>query len=524
MNKSEKSLYLSKSLPQEKSAIQRHVQTDRKRSRNPKYPKVLTTADPSSESTDESSASQESSPSSQHISDSIERLESTGLPHHSRTVTQNRHSHARKVTHRGDASLDRHSSLYRHDPFDSGSVPINEAVAGLLHYYMFYYHPSQWPNEMVMMRKGVYIFKGGVLSVVRTAIADRLAMYCLLGAAACRLQFVDRHPCPLIAGRENYYIREALQLMSQYIAGSNFDDEDQLRQFLACIIFLNSAEAYRGDMSAARTHLKAAVQVLNGRGGLASVKDEHLQGQLAMADLFLGCVKLETCLFNCTYDPGPAEDLRLSDSELQTPCTIGTASSLLTRNDNFIPPKLTAIVQELLETHTVKNRIATSSMSPTRATQVMHWITMRNMAIRNRLLAFKTTDARNHALRIALIMWSLLTMTVTGRAKTVKIMAPDLKRCLSENPACQWLGNEDAQLWILIVGFCCATEGSEALAWFRSECCNLSCCWVSLDPEITTASYVSRQLEVFQCNFLFDLQVQRTSTHTLAQDFWQSTR
>lgn len=409
-----------------------------------------------------------------------------------------------------------HTVLCKQDPFDSASIHINKAVAGLLHYYMFYYHPSQWPNEMAVLRQGVYMFKGRVLAVLRRAVADKLTMYSLLSATACRLQFVDRLPCPLVARRESYYIQEALQLMALHIATDDMQEKGQLNQFLTCILFLNSAEAFRGDLSAAKTHLDAAVRVLEPMGGLSTVEDKHLQGSLAMADLFLACVKVQPCLFECFYDPGPAKILKLTDHELQTPCELATASSLLNRPNTFIHPKLRALVEELLESHTVKSRISTSSMSSTRATQVTHWVTLRNMAIRNKLLKLRIVEAKNHVLRIAIIMWSLLTMNVTGRAKTVRLMAPELRNSLCEISPFDWNGNEDVRFWIILVGLYCASEESDTSIWFRGEYDNLCMCWIRPGSTVARAPNVAERLETFQRMFLFDVPVQRVQTCAIA--------
>ena len=93
----------------------------------------------------------------------------------------------------------------------------------------------------------------------------------------------------------------------------------QLRQRLICIVFLIAAEAYRDEISAAETHLRAAVGLLERKGGLMWIQDENLRGQLAMGDLYLACVKLEPCLFNCDYDPGLASTLGLWEGELSRP-------------------------------------------------------------------------------------------------------------------------------------------------------------------------------------------------------------
>ncbi|KIW32986.1 uncharacterized protein PV07_04491 [Cladophialophora immunda] len=450
-----------------------------------------------------------------------------------------RRAHAARETHRKkEAQRDRlqsrhvtsptsQSILSRTDPFGSASVKIDNAVAGLLHYYVYFYHPALWPNEMTVLRQGVYTFKSAVDCIMRTVVEDRLTMYCLLSAAACRLQFIDRLPCTLVVGKDGHYMRNALQLLRSRIDTRSFQTSEQLRQLLICIMFLTSAECYRDDVSAAKTHLQAAVGLLERNGGLMAIQDENLRGQLAMADLYLACVKLRPCLFAWDYDPGPASILGLKEHELSPAQSESRAISLFNRDTSIVPVELRAVVEQLVESYGVKSRLLTSSMSAARALQVTHWITTRNMAIRNKMLALTTRDPRIHALRTAIIMWTLLAMNVTGRAKTVKVMAPMLKEILAQTQTTPdgWVGSEDIRLWILVVGFSCAAEGSDVAEWFAEQCSFASSwCLGSTEPTLCwnddddDDSLLAERLETFQCRgFFFDVLVQRPRTRRLAQ-------
>ncbi|OAP59824.1 hypothetical protein AYL99_04826 [Fonsecaea erecta] len=456
-----------------------------------------------------------------------------------------RRAHAARETHRKrEAERDRlqsrrvpsptsQSILLRTDPFGTTSVTIDNAVAGLLHYYVYFYHPTLWPNEMAVLRQGLYTFKSAVNYVMRMVVEDSLTMYCLLSAAACRLQFIDRLPCALVEGKHGYYMRNALQLLRSRIDTRSFQTSDQQRLLLICIMFLTSAECYRDDVSAAKTHLQAAVSILEQNGGIMSIQDENLRGQLAMADLYLACIKLKPCLFSFDYDPGPASILGLMDHELSSVPSESVAASLLDRDTQIVPLELRVVIEQLVESYEVKSRLQTSAMSASRAMEITHWITTRNMAIRNRLLALTTADLRIHALRTAIIMWTLLAMNVTGRAKTVKIMAPMLQGILTQIPApLGWAGHEDIRLWILIVGFSCAVEASDVAGWFAAQSSDIargwpldttdSTCWRRDDEDDDDDDYCCRllavRLEIFQRQgFFFDAPIQRPRTRKLAQ-------
>jgi hypothetical protein len=420
----------------------------------------------------------------------------------------------------GVASPTTQNILSNMDPFITMSVKVDKTVASLLRYYVYYYHPTLWPNEMAVLRHGLYVFESAVSNILRMVVEDELVMYCLLSAAASRFQFIDRLPFIQVAGKEGYYLQHALQLLRSRINSCSFQTPDQSRRLLICIMFLISTEAYRDEVSAAKIHLQAAVMLLKQKGGLNHIEDENLRGQLAMADLYLACVKLEPCLFDCDYDPGCASTLGLDDHELDNLGYKATGASLLDRDIHIIPLKLRVLIGELLESYNVKTQLRTSSMSASRELQVTHWITTRNMAIRHRLLAMATNDSRVHALRVAIIMWTLLSMNVTGRTKTVKIMAPTLQLILAEIPVIGWIDTEDIYLWIILVGFACANEDSEVSAWYAEQCW---CFRSVLGPVGLIQDWDDglEKLEYFQSSFFFDPQVQRSPTRRLARQLFQ---
>lgn len=519
VNNSESSIRLSKSLPHEKAAVQSYVQTGRKRHRKVKRSEFATRIAIPSTQSQQVCITDATRNDSQPASSSANKTDDATL-----SLTQKKYGSNSALGEDGNlpdvplilAPLTYQTLLSKRDPFDAASVPINQSVAGLLHYYMYHYHPSLWPNELVLLRDGVYTFPDSVLNIMKTAIANKLTMYCLLSATICRLQFVDQLPFPIAAGIENYYIGEALQLMSSYIATTKLQNASEIKQCVICMIYLSSAESYRGDSFAAKAHLVPAARILEPWGGLTYLEDGNLKGQLAMADLALACVHLEPSLFDCSYNPGPANTLHLTAGELHISYASSTASSLVDRHDSFVPQDLQVLIEELVESHSVKSQIVTSSMQPARAIEVTHWISLRNMAIRNRLLALRMTDPRIHALRVAMIMWSLL-FNISGRIKTVKTMAPMLQSILIGIPAPDWTKDTDIRLWLLLLGFYCAKEGSEESLWFVNECRSLtSACGISTTSSGYSSSIVG-QLETFQLQFFYDVPVQNSQTRNLAE-------
>lgn len=409
----------------------------------------------------------------------------------------------------------------RIDPFKTASVQIDKTIHGLLQYFVHIYHPTTWPNELSARSHGLYVFKDAVEDLLTMVLEDKLAMYCLLSAAACRLQYVDRLEFPEVTGKECWYIHKAIHLIRLHINEGSFADNDQKNRMLIYVFFLLSAESYRNNNVAARTHLQAAVKLLESRGGIMALDNKNLQGQLLMADLYQACVNLEPCLFGSDYDPGPAATLQLKEYELHAIKDHDTGIALLAKDSVIVPSNLRVLIQRIVESYSIKTRLQIAAMSPLRITETTHWITKRNMAIRNQLLALATSDLRVHALRTALIMWTLLSMNLTGRKKTIKVMAPALRAIMDRIPSCDWSGNKDVAFWILLLGYASAQEGSEDSNWFFEQCSKLVYLQNPSKTIQESAGGVAEQLERFQRSFFFHPEVQRPLTLELAQEFAQ---
>lgn len=456
VNKSAASTHLSRSSADERSHLQRHVHAHCPRPGNKRL-----ASGPVSHETDVRT------PPVPKTRTAMKQLNSSFVP--------------------GPASL----TVVVQEPFNAASVPLDGNVTGLMHYYVFYFHPAIWLNEMSLLRQGVYAFHDAVTLVFQTAVSNQMIMYCLLSAAACRLQYVDRLSSQ-VPGQEDQYIHQAVSLMAKNVKTTD------LHQLLVCVMFMSLAESYRDGVDAACMHLRAAHGLLQPHG-LPAVRSEALQGQLAMDDWHLACVKLESCLFECSYDPGPASILTLREDELLARQPI--ADALLARRSPLIKS-----IRQLAEIYSVRCRINITEMSADRALAVLRWITKRTMTNRRHLLSLEL-EGVEHALRVTLIMWSLPTMNVTGRAKTVKITAPKLRTALS--------GAEegDTRTWILLVGAQCAEHGSAAEIWFRHELYNHYS--QSRNSERSGTSLVD-ELIAFQKRYFFDEAVQRPRTMRLA--------
>ena len=421
------------------------------------------------------------------------------------------------------------------DPFQVTTIPIDDCIRSLINYYTTVYHPTLWPNETIALRRGGYIFENAVNHVVQSSLQDSLAMYCLLTASVSRMRHVDQMPLPgATSSRENQYMSQALHLMQERINQAAEHQGTNLLYLLTSMVFLSAAEAYRDNPSASKTHLKACVSLLDyHKMGVMDVANPNLQGQLLMSDLFIGCVKLEACLFIADeYDPGSLEAVNIQPHELdplQYELTLMATS--LSQNDN-ISFEVRSLISQICETYSTKRCLNTTTMTPTRAMQTTHWITKRSMAIRNRLLSVfshsqpeaDTTSAEElleKALRIALIQFTLLSMNITGRIKTVKIMSRHLQRVLGPLLRLSTTTNQEDELflWLVIIGYSCAQDRTENEEWFAEKCRELiDRCEAPRNPSWDGEGDILARLEQIQYRYFYHEHVQRPRLRKLIDE------
>jgi hypothetical protein len=363
-----------------------------------------------------------------------------------------------------------------------------------------------------------YVFKKSnaysVTNIVYHAVQDGLLMHCLLSAAASRLENIDIPHTFAADQLQHRYKQKALSLLKARVLSADTRNQAVKADLVQCITFLGAAASYRDEYEEARMHLRAALALLRQGGGLSQLQDENVRGQVQMMDLYLACVDLKPCECAPDYDPGPAFNLSLSDHELYPLEQSKMASALLEGCDDFVlSPPLRELVLRIRESYIIKIRLNWDNVDSARGFEISHWVTKRNMAIRNRLLAIEACNAPVHALRVALIMWTLLAMNITGRVKTVKTMASRLECILRRIAPDNWKGNAHVRLWILLTGYSCAEENSEEWQWFVEEIR-----WLFagvLSPAIVQDDLLAA-LAAFQHGFFYHTPVQHDRTEHLA--------
>ena len=354
----------------------------------------------------------------------------------------------------------------RLDPFDTASVHINHTVHGLLHYYLNCYHPNIWRYEPSSLQRKPSAFQNCIARRVDVALKDTLLMNCLLGSVASRIQYVDKSvQLPGACEMELSCMQDALRLVRERIKDVEHQDATFIEHTANCIILLASAEGYQGNTGNARLHVQAAVQLLESIGGVFALHDQYMLGHILSLDSLLSCAVLKPCMIKCDYDPGPASIEGLAKAEARS--IRDDATSEWMKGTLKLPLTLMWLISEIVECHETKRRFETASRSFSQALAPSDWVTMRVLAIRSKLLSFSATDSTSNALRVALIMWTLLATEEWRQMIVARTMTPKLRSIVGET--LDWDGLEGVRFWVLLMGYFCAGENSELQSWFAEQ-------------------------------------------------------
>lgn len=103
-----------------------------------------------------------------------------------------------------------------------------------------------------------------------------------------------------------------------------------------------------------------------------------------------------------------------------------------------------------------------------------------------------------------------------GRVKTVKVMSINLKAALQRTTCEEWREYQDVHLWTLLVGYCCARDGSTELGWFADQIKNLYG-WPYSAKLVSDSGNAFKELESFLKGFLYHGPVQQDRIATISQ-------
>jgi hypothetical protein len=330
--------------------------------------------------------------------------------------------------------------------------------------------------------------------------------------AASRVWYVDG--VPLLKAKESYFTQEAIQLLRSRLEAPLDACPDSIEALVASTLHLGSASFYRGDTATAILHIGAAITLSNRIGGVMALRDPYIRGRIISFDDLISSVELRPCMLKDNYDPGPLS--LLSNHGIKS-CTGSHSSShgtLLARS-SLLPPELQDLFLEIVEWHHARCHLQQSSSIFKFADLAdRQWLTMRLLAIRNRLLAFKTSHHGTHILRVVLLLWTLLPWSDMKEATIVNAIAPKLRHLLKQSSDFDWTGYENIHLWCLLMGYTSAQEGSHVQEWFARQVQQRV-----RDERLDLPSETSllKRLIGFQQQFLYHAPVQEPVTLRLSE-------
>ena len=344
------------------------------------------------------------------------------------------------------------------DPFNATTAELDPLVLKLLHYYIDVLVPSKWHVDSLSKQKLARV-EAASKGVIKGCLEDELHMYSLLASMASRMQNLEQWPAVLPT---DMYVHRALVALRRYIGAKPSRIEMQV---FYDMFFLCTAEAYRYNLAASMTHLRAIAQLVKVAGGLNQLENHMLLETLVQGDIMLAVEQLSTPVFPLTWDPGPFPHAQWETIKTITPLRhLGQA----VLEDATLPPLLRTMIHDVIQCVKVAQYVWTHPQSPKGD---LEWVFLRYLAILYRLLTFDTISWHTEAFRIALVMWLMIVMTSLGIRRSIKMIVPRLKQALlaseSEVEEQSWDERPGLVLWILTAGSF-ASVGSDDEPWFVS--------------------------------------------------------
>lgn len=370
-----------------------------------------------------------------------------------------------------------HSISSRFDPFDSMSIVLDSTAQGLVQYFIF--HASRAPNtwtysSSALLPSGPRERQESVHRTVGVALQDPLLGNCLLATATARLCYcchterVDgRHgSLSQLQRRDLALTSAALRLLRDRLDEGQEEQQNQkaVEMLVTSMVHLGGAAFYRSDVATANTHIRAAITLTKRIGGLKGIRDPYVRGRIISFDDLLSCVEVSACLLTDQYDRQPRHDAGYSKDDFDGP--------LDAWNFPAMSPSLRKLILEVIEFQEERDlRFAVSSKSTSDRLATQQWATLQVLALRNELLGAKLVALRANVLRVAVLMWTLLPPhpSLMGTANILPRLVPKFRYLLLEATDLQCDDCKDIRLWCLIMGYCCAPEGSHLSDWFAEE-------------------------------------------------------
>ena len=343
------------------------------------------------------------------------------------------------------------------DPFNVHAISLDPTVCELMQYFVENFaRPSKWQmggsssaltlSKATIQERAIQHFRG--------SLQDEMTIYCLLSyAGSLRINQDGAHLEPLV---RQYIHKAILATKARLEAQPHLDEGLVMNIFLMC-----SAEwlAFRGDEW--YIHMRLVKQLVDQMGGLSTLNETNKENVL-LGDGFFAADRLTLPVFPCDFDPGPP-DAAAVKWMLGNNIRSEGGQGFLESAAAFIPDHLRRIVVDLAQTSSI---LAADQDAPP---AILHWIHLRNLAIRHRMLTLMTVDRRTSALRLALLIWILMVVFRTVRRMLWHSLAPRLREILTSTGDEMWHGHAPMMVWIQTIGSMASQPGSEVEKWFSAK-------------------------------------------------------
>lgn len=349
------------------------------------------------------------------------------------------------------------------DPFASTSVNVERQAHALLQYFIHVSHPRTWHSELRSLPDHSYTFQSDAMTIVRGSLEHEVHFYTLIASMASQLQYFEH--VTQYKDSTTPLVQKAINAIQHYLKSSPTIDQ----RLIFDIHQLAVTEFFRFDLESSLIHFKADRSLIAQIGGLQCI-DPSLKEWIVIGDGFLAGERLRRPIYPASsFDPG-ARNLHYKEVSQTSPSRLQEA-----RYHDLLPAQMRDIlldVNECVEVMHLQFRANMENQAGSGISQpTLHWLLLRTTALRHRLLELEVDDGRVNAIRVAVIIWLFLVMTVTGRQRTCKVIASKLRAVLVEIRQEVWVGFEDSLLWLVLLG-AMSSEGHDR-EWFLLAICEL---------------------------------------------------
>ncbi|RVX74840.1 hypothetical protein B0A52_01117 [Exophiala mesophila] len=370
------------------------------------------------------------------------------------------------------------------DPFDASCIRVDEHAHILLQYFLRIHHPNIWHLEKAVRTDKTYDFRYDAISVIQGCLHDKYNMYTLLASMASYMKYVDGM---YFAGDGDYYVHLALQA-----SRAHFERQRPVTERMVYNTFqLGCAEWYRNNPDAAYVHLLAAKMMTDALGGLRML-DPPVAELLLTGDAYVSAERQVKPQWSyAEFEDEDDHPMNIHVAQQLQLLLSGHVSSaaglLLSSHRELVPTDLRwvildlAVVLGLLQSNYTPSSTSFNTEKP--PPDLLHWLHIRTLAIRHRLLSMDLPDPRSHGIRTTLVLFVFMCFTVAGRKRSMKIVAPNLQNHMLSICNDQWRGHEDIQTWIWIVGALASAEGSTTRRFFVTELSKSAIIMVDLNAD-----------------------------------------